>query len=78
MSRALKQSEQAEHIYALVIGHGVPHLHIHLIPRYPGTPREYWGVTGEKTVEDWPQAPHGGKAEIAALCERLRTVLTRR
>lgn len=75
LSRALKQSEQAEHIYALVSGHGANHLHMHLIPRYPGTPREYWGMTGEKTVEDWSQAPHGGEAEITALCERLRHVL---
>lgn len=78
LSRALKQSEQAEHIYALVIGHGIPHLHVHLVPRYPGTPREYGGVTGEKTVADWPKAPRGGEAEIASLCERLRNVLGRR
>ena len=41
LSRAPKSSEGAEHIYALVLGDHVPHLHIHLVPRYPGTPREY-------------------------------------
>lgn len=41
-SRALRDVAQAEHVYAQVIGDGVPHLHVHLLPRYPGTPREYW------------------------------------
>jgi hypothetical protein len=22
---------------------GGPHLHLWIVPRYPGTPREYWG-----------------------------------
>jgi histidine triad (HIT) family protein len=70
-SAALTQSEHAEHVYAAVIGHGVEHLHLHLLPRYPGTPREYWWVR----VDDWPEAPRGGPAEIEALAERLRSVL---
>jgi histidine triad (HIT) family protein len=41
-SRALQAGEGAEHVYAAVVGHGVAHFHLHLIPRYPGTPREYW------------------------------------
>ena len=45
-----------------------PHLHLHLIPRYPGAPREYWGMR----VDEWPDAPRGEAAEIAALCEQLR------
>src|ERR671933_439099 len=44
LSRALKTSEHAEHIYCFVLGDHVLHLHIHLVPRYPGTPREYWGL----------------------------------
>jgi diadenosine tetraphosphate (Ap4A) HIT family hydrolase len=43
-SAALRDTEGAEHVYAAVIGHGVDHFHVHLIPRYPGTPREYWWV----------------------------------
>jgi len=41
------------------------------VPRYPGTPREYWGVR----VDEWPGAPRGDLEEIADLCERLRNGL---
>jgi diadenosine tetraphosphate (Ap4A) HIT family hydrolase len=71
VSRALKASEGAEHVYAFVLGDLVPHLHIHVVPRYPNAPREYWGVH----VDEWPNAPHGGLQEIADLCARLRSCL---
>ena len=58
----------AEHVYAAVIGHGIGHLHVHLIPRYPGTPREYWWTR----VDEWPDAPRGDEAAIRALIHRLR------
>ena len=70
-SAALTASETAEHVYAAVIGHGVEHLHLHLLPRYPGTPRDYWWVR----VDEWPGAPRGGAAEVEALAKRLRAVL---
>lgn len=38
VSRALREVARAENVYAAVIGDGVPHLHVHLTPRYPGTP----------------------------------------
>lgn len=68
LSRALRAELHAENVYAFVLGDRVPHLHIHLIPRHPGAPREYWGVH----VDEWPDAPQGGEAEIAALVARLR------
>ena len=71
LSRALMVRENAAHVYAFVFGDEVPHLHVHLIPRYPGAPREYWIVE----VTGWPDAPRGGADEITALCERLRTYL---
>ena len=71
LSRALKASEDAEHVYLFVFGDQVPHLHLHLIPRYPGTPKEYWGVR----IDEWPDAPHGDATDVAALCERLRVYL---
>jgi len=70
-SRALRDVAGAEHVYAAVVGDGVPHLHLHLLPRYPGTPREYWWTR----VDEWPMAPRGGAAEIAALVARLREYL---
>jgi histidine triad (HIT) family protein len=73
LSRALRVSEGAEHVYLFVLGHQVPHLHIWVVPRYPGTPQEYWGTR----VDEWPGAPRGGPQEIANLCERLRVHLRR-
>jgi histidine triad (HIT) family protein len=67
-SRALQDVAGAEHVYAAVVGHGDGHLHLHLIPRYPGTPREFWWTR----VDEWPDAPRGDAAAIAALVERLR------
>jgi diadenosine tetraphosphate (Ap4A) HIT family hydrolase len=71
LSRALLAVTGAEHVYSFVIGHGFPHFHLHLIPRYPGTPREYWGAR----VDEWPEAPRGDAGRIADLCERLRVRL---
>ena len=39
LSQALKACEAAEYVYAFVPGDAVPHLQIHLTPRYSGTPR---------------------------------------
>jgi diadenosine tetraphosphate (Ap4A) HIT family hydrolase len=61
----------AEHVYAAVIGHGVDHLHLHLIARWPGTPREFWWTR----VDEWPGAPRGDATRAAAFVERLRALM---
>jgi len=66
-SRALRDVAGAEHVYAAVFGDAVPHLHVHLLPRFPGTPREFWGTH----VNRWPQARRGDAAEIGALVREL-------
>lgn len=71
-SRALVEVAGAEHVYAAVIGDAVPHLHIHLIPRYPGTPQEYRWMR----VKEWPEARRGGLAEIGLLVRGLRDYLS--
>ena len=71
LARALKQSEGAEHVYVFVLGHHVDHLHVWLVPRYPGTPPAYWAMR----LAEWPDAPKGDAAQIAALCERVRATL---
>lgn len=71
VSRALRATEGAEKIYALVLGDQVPHLHVHVVARYPGTPREYWGIR----LDEWPDAPCGNDDGIAALAQRLRSHL---
>lgn len=63
--------EGAEHVYAAVIGDGIEHFHLHLIPRYPGTPREYWWVR----LDEWPDAPRGDARDIETLTKRLRAHL---
>jgi diadenosine tetraphosphate (Ap4A) HIT family hydrolase len=70
-SRALRDAVGAEHVYAAVIGDNVPHLHIHLLPRYPGTPREFWW----QRVDEWPGAQRGGEPEVAVFVRRLRDYL---
>jgi histidine triad (HIT) family protein len=70
-SKALRDAAGAEHVYAAVIGDAVPHLHVHLLPRFPGTPREYWWTR----VDEWPEACRGGTAEIAAFVRELRSYL---
>jgi histidine triad (HIT) family protein len=70
-SRALRDVAGAEHVYAAVIGDGVPHLHVHLLPRYPGTPRAYWWTK----VDEWPDARRGATADIEALVADLRAYL---
>jgi histidine triad (HIT) family protein len=71
VSRALREVAGAEHVYAAVIGDAVPHLHVHLMPRFPGTPREYWWTR----LDEWPEARRGSAAEIAALVTDLRAYL---
>lgn len=71
LARALKQSERAEHVYVFVLGHHVDHLHVWLVPRYPGTPPEYWPMR----LAEWPDAPKGDAAQIAALSARVRAQL---
>lgn len=71
LARALREGAGAEHVYAFVLGDHVPHLHVHVVPRYPGMPPEYWGMR----VDEWPEAPRGDAEAIAAFCERLRASL---
>ena len=70
-SRALREVAGAEHIYAAVIGDGTPHLHVHLLPRYPGTPREYWW----DHVDEWPDARRGREPEITTFVRGLHAAI---
>lgn len=68
VARALREVAGAEHVYSFVFGDGVPHLHVVLAPRYPGTPGEYWGVR----LTEWPEAPRVGEPTMRALVAELR------
>ncbi|MCH1625749.1 HIT family protein [Ferdinandcohnia quinoae] len=69
VSKALIETEQAEHIYSLVSGNSVPHLHMHIVARYPNTPEEYWGPFA---VYNWSDAPMGDNEEVIKLCNRIK------
>ena len=71
VAKALLHSESMEHVYTFFIGDGVPHVHIHVIGRYPNAPREYWGPR----VDDWPEAPKGAAKEIEGVATRVRNFL---
>jgi len=71
LSRALKDALGVEHVYAFSIGDGVPHVHVHVIGRYPGAPEEYWGPK----VDEWPDAPHGGVQALAETAVKIREAL---
>jgi histidine triad (HIT) family protein len=73
LAQALVTAQGAEHVYSAVMGHHVPHLHVHVFPRYPGTPPEFWFLR----VDDAPNAPKGGPTEIAAVAGRIREATLR-
>lgn len=62
---------RAEHVYSSVVGHRIDHLHLHLVPRYAGTPHEYWWPR----LDEWPDAPMGGEREVTRLVDDIRTRL---
>lgn len=68
VSKALLNTLDKDHVYSFLIVDGVPHVHLHVIGRYRGAPREYWGAK----VDEWPDAPKGSEAEIEALTHRLK------
>lgn len=71
VARLLQEVGGAEHVYMYVLGDEVPHLHLHLVPRYPGTPREHWGPG----VTRWSQAPRVDPEAMRALVSALRSHL---
>ena len=71
LSRALRDVRDPERIHLAVVGLGVPHFHLHLFPRYRGTPPDLGWVA----ADEWEDAPRGGATEIAAVAEPLRSRL---
>ncbi|HLZ59356.1 MAG TPA: HIT family protein [Ktedonosporobacter sp.] len=71
LSKALKACTGAEKVYVEAYYEVNPHLHLHLMARYPATPQEYW----RGNISAWPEAPKGGPEEITDLCNRLHAYL---
>jgi histidine triad (HIT) family protein len=66
--KAVRMAFDAEHVYVFVVGHHIPHLHVWVIPRLPGTPREFWGFK----MFEWPGRPAGGRRRVEEACDRVR------
>lgn len=73
VARIQREILGAEHVYSFVYGDGVPHLHVHLAPRYPGTPTDYWG----HRLQRWPEAPKVDPDQMRKLVTELRDALPR-
>lgn len=71
LGRALHSVTAAERLYSAVMGHHSPHFHLHLFPRYPGTPSEFSFLR----VDEWEGSPKGDERQIAGFAERLRGAL---
>ncbi|MBN1649143.1 MAG: HIT family protein [Spirochaetales bacterium] len=64
-------SFDADHVYSFILGDHVPHFHMHVVPRYRGTPKEYWGIN----IDKWPDAPRGNFDEVNSFCGSFRRLL---
>jgi histidine triad (HIT) family protein len=62
---------EAEHVYMFRINDKVPHLHVHLIPRYKLTPKQFWGTN----ITNWSEGPRVGVDSAKVLVEKLRTLI---
>jgi diadenosine tetraphosphate (Ap4A) HIT family hydrolase len=67
-ANALQEVCGVEHVYSFALGDNVPHVHLNVVGRYPGAPREYWAMK----VDEWPSAPRGAYDQIANLAAKLR------
>lgn len=63
---------QADHIYALALGDVVQHFHLHLVPRYPGTPSHHRG----RAAFDAPVSEAISEAEVEAAALAVKRVFT--
>ena len=69
VARALTAVVQAEHVYAFVLGDDVQHFHEHVVARYVGTPRQFWGFR----VDQWPGGPLASKSELMKVQLKIAT-----
>lgn len=71
LARALRELTQAERLYSAVIGHHSAHFHLHLFPRYPGTPSDLDWLE----ADGWEGCPRGGAEPIAEFTQRLQNLI---
>jgi len=73
LARALIEVCGAESVYSEAIAIHVRHFHLHLLPRYPGTPH----AVASHAVDEWEGAQHGGADETAEVARLPTTSLAK-
>lgn len=68
----LQNEVGAEHAYVLRINDKVAHFHCHVVPRYPGTPKEHWGPK----LMEWPEFPKLDLEQVQSLSGQLQKKLS--
>lgn len=68
LSQKIETQTNANHTYFFRIGDITKHLHFHLVPRYPDTPKEIWGVY----IFQNPKGPKASLEDILELSKKLR------
>lgn len=71
-ARVMKATLECEHVYVYRINDKVAHLHFHLIPRYSGTPKEYWGTR----IMEYPNARKIPLADVKTLAAKMKMNLS--
>jgi histidine triad (HIT) family protein len=71
LSRSLTECTGASWTYCFAFLEGYRHVHLSIVARYPGLPKEFVRLA----VAEWPDAPRGSRAEVKELCRRLRKAL---
>jgi diadenosine tetraphosphate (Ap4A) HIT family hydrolase len=69
--RAQRQALGAEHVCAFAIGDVLRHFHLHLVPRFPGTPPHLWG----RAAFDAAASEHRPSEELEAAARTLAAAL---
>jgi len=72
LSRALKECTGASWTYCFAFLEGYRHVHVSILSRYPGLPKEFVRLDLGK----WPEAPRGSPERVAELCRRLGDALS--
>jgi diadenosine tetraphosphate (Ap4A) HIT family hydrolase len=68
LAHALEDAGGAERVFSATVGTGIPHFHLHLLPRYPETPTDVaW-----HSLDEWDGARRGDPESIAELASRLQ------
>lgn len=70
-ARVVCEKLGAEHVYVYRINDKTAHLHFHLIPRYPDTPRDFWGAR----IMEYAGAPKIYLRDIQELSSQLKELV---